>query len=74
MTEIIRQATGDLCPVVALSGPSHAEEVGRHVPTTVVAASRDQAGGRAGAGPVYESPIPCVRLRRRGGRGAGRGR
>ena len=29
MTEIIRQATGDLCPVVALSGPSHAEEVAR---------------------------------------------
>ena len=41
MTEIIRQATGDLCPVVALSGPSHAEEVGRHVPTGVVAASED---------------------------------
>ena len=43
MTEIIRQATGDLCPVVALSGPSHAEEVGRGVPTVVVSASRDKA-------------------------------
>ena len=41
MTEIIRQATGDLCPVVALSGPSHAEEVGRHIPTGVVAAADD---------------------------------
>ena len=29
-------------PVVALSGPSHAEEVGRHVPTVVVAASKDK--------------------------------
>lgn len=28
---------------VVLSGPSHAEEVGRGLPTTVVAASRDQA-------------------------------
>ena len=27
------------CPVVVLSGPSHAEEVGRHVPTAVVVAS-----------------------------------
>ena len=43
MTEIIRQATGDLCPVVALSGPSHAEEVGRGLPTGCVAASVSQA-------------------------------
>lgn len=28
--------------VVALSGPSHAEEVGRRVPTTIVAASKDK--------------------------------
>ena len=28
---------------MALSGPSHAEEVGRHVPTVVVSASRDRA-------------------------------
>lgn len=28
-------------PIVVLSGPSHAEEVARHVPTTVVAASSD---------------------------------
>ena len=43
MTEIIRQATGDLCPVVALSGPSHAEEVARRVPTAVVSACPYQA-------------------------------
>jgi len=30
-------------PVVILSGPSHAEEVGRGVPTTIVAASTDRA-------------------------------
>ncbi len=41
MTEIIRQEVGDNCKVVALSGPSHAEEVGREVPTGVVAASPD---------------------------------
>lgn len=42
MTQIIRQSTGDLCPVVALSGPSHAEEVARGVPTAVVAACEDR--------------------------------
>lgn len=30
-------------PVVALTGPSHAEEVARHIPTAVLAASRDAA-------------------------------
>lgn len=30
-------------PIVALSGPSHAEEVGRGIPTTVVACSYDRA-------------------------------
>ena len=39
MTEIIGQEIGNRCKVVALSGPSHAEEVGRGVPTGVVAAS-----------------------------------
>ena len=41
MTEIIRQEIADKCKVVALSGPSHAEEVGRRIPTGVVAASPD---------------------------------
>lgn len=39
MSQIIREATGDRFPVVTLSGPSHAEEVGRHIPTGVVAAA-----------------------------------
>ena len=41
MTEIIQQEVGDKCKVVALSGPSHAEEVGRKIPTGVVAACPD---------------------------------
>lgn len=41
MSEIIEDVTG--MPVVALSGPSHAEEVSRGIPTGVVSACRDQA-------------------------------
>lgn len=43
MSEIVRQETGDRCPVVVLSGPSHAEEVARKVPTAVVSASPSRA-------------------------------
>ena len=43
LTEAIEQEAGADHPIVALCGPSHAEEVGRHVPTTVVSASRDKA-------------------------------
>jgi glycerol-3-phosphate dehydrogenase (NAD(P)+) len=39
-TEILRQVLG-VQHVAVLSGPSHAEEVSRGLPTTVVAASRD---------------------------------
>lgn len=42
LTQAIEEELGDNCKVVALSGPSHAEEVGRRVPTTVVSASRDR--------------------------------
>ncbi len=42
LTQAIEEELDDGCKVVALSGPSHAEEVGRRVPTTVVSASRDQ--------------------------------
>jgi len=41
MTQIIEEEIGGKCPVVALSGPSHAEEVGRRIPTGVVAAADD---------------------------------
>lgn len=43
LTEAIAQEVGEDHPIVALSGPSHAEEVGRRVPTVVVSASRDKA-------------------------------
>jgi len=41
MTEIVGQETRHRYRVVALSGPSHAEEVGRQQPTGVVAACAD---------------------------------
>ena len=43
LTDAISQEVGEGHPIVALSGPSHAEEVGRHVPTAVVSASKDRA-------------------------------
>ena len=43
LSQVIEQEVGDKCPVVVLSGPSHAEEVGRKVPTAVVVASEDRA-------------------------------
>jgi glycerol-3-phosphate dehydrogenase (NAD(P)+) len=48
MSEVWREAVPGLPPerVVALSGPSHAEEVGRGIPTVVVAASPSEDAGR----------------------------
>lgn len=43
LTDAIAEEVGADRPIVALSGPSHAEEVGRHVPTAVVSASKDKA-------------------------------
>ena len=43
LTDAIAEEIGSDRPIVALSGPSHAEEVGRHVPTVVVSASKDKA-------------------------------
>ena len=40
---VVEEEIGGLCPVVVLSGPSHAEEVGRGVPTAVVVACEDRA-------------------------------
>ena len=42
LTDAIGEELGPDFPVVALCGPSHAEEVGRGVPTAVVSASRNQ--------------------------------
>lgn len=41
-TEVLRGVLGDSFPIVALSGPSHAEEVGSALPTAIIAASEDQ--------------------------------
>lgn len=43
LSEVIREEVGEGFPIVALTGPSHAEEVGRHIPTTVVSACEDIA-------------------------------
>lgn len=40
MSQIVEEETGK--PVVALTGPSHAEEVSRGIPTAIVAASPDR--------------------------------
>lgn len=42
LSQVVEEELGTDCPLVVLSGPSHAEEVGRHVPTAVVAASERQ--------------------------------
>ena len=42
LSQVIEQEMDGKCPVVVLSGPSHAEEVGRRIPTGVVAAADDQ--------------------------------
>jgi glycerol-3-phosphate dehydrogenase (NAD(P)+) len=62
MSEVILE-TSQECPVATLSGPSHAEEVARDLPTTVVAASTDsyvaetvQRTFMAGMFRVYTSP------------------
>lgn len=41
--QVVEQELGGQNPVVVLSGPSHAEEVGRGVPTAVVVACEDRA-------------------------------
>ena len=48
MSEMIHEVIPEIPParIATLSGPSHAEEVSRRIPTTVVAASIDQATAR----------------------------
>jgi glycerol-3-phosphate dehydrogenase (NAD(P)+) len=45
-SEIIHSVLGKRVSVVVLSGPSHAEEVARKIPTLVVAASQDLAAAK----------------------------
>lgn len=42
LSQVIASEVGDACPVVVLCGPTHAEEVGRGVPTAIVAASQSR--------------------------------
>ncbi len=46
MTEILRDVLGEGMRYVALSGPTHAEEVALDLPTAIVAASKDLASAR----------------------------
>ncbi|MBP3599671.1 MAG: NAD(P)-dependent glycerol-3-phosphate dehydrogenase [Clostridia bacterium] len=46
LSEVIAEALPD-SPVVALTGPSHAEEVARNIPTSIVAASKSMAAATA---------------------------
>ena len=47
MTRIIAEEVGNPCvPLVALSGPTHAEEVAKDLPTTIVSASDNSAAAQ----------------------------
>jgi glycerol-3-phosphate dehydrogenase (NAD(P)+) len=46
MSQVLQEATGNICKVVALSGPSHAEEVGIRMPTGCVSACPDRDAAR----------------------------
>ena len=43
MSQILQETVGKDCPVAVLSGPSHAEEVSRHMATGCVSACEDEA-------------------------------
>ena len=46
MSQVLQDATENACRIVALSGPSHAEEVVLRMPTGCVSASPDRAAAR----------------------------
>lgn len=46
LSEIIEEEVGTEAEIVVLSGPSHAEEVGRGVPTAVIATSRSKLAAK----------------------------
>ena len=71
MSQIIREATGDRFPVVTLSGPSHAEEVARKVPTAVVSASPDRARRNRCRTSSSTTTSASAAARRGGGRAGG---
>lgn len=42
LSQVIAQEVGERCPIVVLCGPTHAEEVGRKIPSAIVAASESR--------------------------------
>ena len=46
MSQVLQESIGNICKVVALSGPSHAEEVSVKLPTGCVSACPDRAAAR----------------------------
>ena len=46
MSQVLQEETKNICKVVALSGPSHAEEVGIRMPTGCVSACPDRRAAR----------------------------
>jgi len=46
MSQVLREEINNICKVVALSGPSHAEEVGLRLPTGCVSACSDRDAAR----------------------------
>ncbi len=56
LSETLERALEGKAPVVALTGPSHAEEVSRGIPTAVVAASRSRAAAEE-VQKVFSAPV-----------------
>jgi hypothetical protein len=50
MSEVLRDVLGDKRPIVALSGPNHAEEIGRGMPGATVVGGAPRPGGGGGPG------------------------
>ena len=57
MSEIIEEELPE-CEVAVLSGPSHAEEVSRGIPTTCVAGLEETPGGGGDPEYLYEPGLP----------------
>ena len=49
-----------MADIAVLSGPSHAEEVSKGVPTTVVVGAKSEKTGVFIQGCVYERMFPCI--------------
>lgn len=59
MSEVIQDVTSDEHPIVALSGPTHAEEVAKDMPTLIVAASHNEEAAMTVQGLFRET---CLRV------------